>query len=913
MRKILILLVSFAVVVGTFLLYGLLDNAPPLDAGRTTDFIGAVDSNLARFSDANNIGQIDGVGIGPSEKARYFTRGENGEITGEYGFEVLLYKKGEIWELKKPYRYIYKPEFKCYMTADNGSFEIEDAAGSTTLKDATFIGNVVIRIIPGDKGDFKETTIYLDDLVFLSDKSQLATNGPVRLVSENVNMYGTGMELIFNDVMNRLEFFRVFDLESLVFRILKTALDEQKQTELPAETAGEAAAAHPEETMVAVTDSNEPEQEQKQFYKCLFARNVLIDRPEQLIFAGQEVLINDIFWAKDANKDDSVKTVSYNDANETGPVVAGPNEPVFAFAEPNEPNQPDEEFVEVTIICDGGFIVTPSELAINVAEFEQPLDDARRDIISEVHEKAGGRTTLITEKIEYNALMEDADATGSTELTFYIKDANSTDPNQQSVPVRVTAQKQVSFLKALNQAVFEGDCMCTMPQRDLTVEKDLTLSSPRLTVDLGDYQSRQPSKLPDIIAAGPAELVFYVEDSNAAKAQNAPLPVKITAQKQARYLSESDKVIFEGDCICKMGSDETSKDQNFEMKSPMLTVNMPAEKTNNSFAVSDIVAAGPAELEFFVDDITGTKESGEALPAKVFAKKNARFLSSTKQVIFTGPCRSTIVCEDPNYIEEFTLVSELMTVDLPKDANSELSSSTTRIKHLVAEGGVVRLAATKRTNTGKALIQGKESENDLGGIEIECTRVDYDSQQEMFLASGPARIDLSNTQSQEPNEKRNGFGQGKKWWASVEDCNNLKYMPKENRIIADSLPGKILSVEYISIENGQLGPTVFASAGHADIVLTENPEGKTELSTLLASGGVEYNTEKGDKFIGNELFYEQEKSLIKVKGSETQPCYYNGVLVDGIEYNLKTGEVKSKIVAPGALQIGGTSNQAETK
>ena len=162
---------------------------------------------------------------------------------------------------------------------------------------------------------------------------------------------------------------------------------------------------------------------------------------------------------------------------------------------------------------------------------------------------------------------------------------------------------------------------------------------------------------------------------------------------------------------------------------------------------------------------------------------------------------------------------------------------------------------------------------------------------------------ISNTKVPEPNVAINGAGPGERWWAKVENCGILKYLPKENRIIADAEPGKILDVEYISIENGQYGPVVLASAGHADIVLKDTPEGQTELSTLVASRGIEYRTEKGDTFIGSILTYDHEKSVITVVGDETQSCYYNNALVDEVKINLKTGSIKAKGVGAGALDI----------
>jgi hypothetical protein len=406
----------------------------------------------------------------------------------------------------------------------------------------------------------------------------------------------------------------------------------------------------------------------------------------------------------------------------------------------------------------------------------------------------------------------------------------------------------------------------------------------------------------DTFAVGPTELILYTEDANNADPNARPIPVLVKSQKQARFLKSKNQIIFEGDCFCKMGSEETGRDQSFELRSPILTVNLPAETAGPSFTVTDIVADGPARLDFFVDDITGTSEPNELLPAVVTAKKQARFLSSANQVVFEGSCRTLITRKDPNYIEEFLLLSELMTVDLPEDTNDS-SSSLNSVKHLRAEGGTVTLAAVKKSNQGEKMPRGTETQKELGGLKILCRRIDYDSQQEMFLATGPAKVVISNTKVPEPNEAINGAGPGMRWLAIVENCGILKYLPKENRIIADSEPGKSLSVDYITMENGQYGPVVLASAGHADIVLKDNPDGETELSTLVASRGIEYNTENGDLFIGSILSYNQQESLITVTGDETQSCYYNGALVDEIKYNLKTGSKKAKGVGAGALNI----------
>jgi hypothetical protein len=901
LRKLYIGLISFVAVLGAFFLYSQIGRTPPLKTGAGTGAGGAADSNFAEFADANQIGKIGDIGIGLSKKARYMTRNEKGEIDGEFGFEVLVHKQDNLLELEKPYRNIYRSGFTCYMTADTGTVEIENAAGGLSPKDATFSGNVLIHIIPGSSGDIRETKIYLENLVFLSDRSRLATEGPVRVISENFRMTGTGMELIYNEVLNRLELFRIFDLDSLLVKQPKTVLTERQQTRRASKTDSEDLAKEPVD--IAVTeDVSKTEPEQQQYYKCRFGKNVCIDTQEELIYAVREVFINDIFWPK-ASEETTPDANIPSDTNEPDVVAVQtvvPDESVRAVTDSNEPS---EQLVEIKVTCDGGFMIVPRENSIEPEESSPSAQEAESDRRADMLDQAQERTSLMTDRIDYSMLTGDTLAAGPSELTFYIKDSNAVDPNQQMVPVKVTAQKQVRFLKAANQVIFEGDCLCTMPQKDLTIEKDLTLSAPELIIDLPVNSFEQKTKFPDMTTLGPTKLVFYVEDTNAIEPDKTVLPVTITAQKQARFLSAANQVVFEGDCLCQMGSEEISRQQSFQLKSPMLTINTPREKTGQSFALTDIVAAGPAELDFYVDDITGKQGPNEPLPAKVFAQKQARFLSSSRQVVFDGPCRSTITRRAPNFIDEFTLLSEKMTVDLPADTNDRSATSLGSIKHLAAEGGIVTLAAVKKPGLLTQQALGIESEEVLSGIKINCRRINYDSQKQVFAATGPAEVWLSNTKISDVNEQVAPGGPGKQWVAFVENCHDLQYSPAENRIIADAESDKTLNIEYVTVENGQYGPVVLASAGHTDIVLMETPEGKTDLSTLVATRGISYTTDKGDLFLGSELFFDHEKSLITVTGDETQPCYYNGSLVDQIKYNLETREVEAKIVAPGMTQI----------
>jgi len=60
---------------------------------------------------------------------------------------------------------------------------------------------------------------------------------------------------------------------------------------------------------------------------------------------------------------------------------------------------------------------------------------------------------------------------------------------------------------------------------------------------------------------------------------------------------------------------------------------------------------------------------------------------------------------------------------------------------------------------------------------------------------------------------------------------------------------------------------------------------------------------KNVQFQGSEMIYNTEDSLIFVRGNESNPCFLNGTAVEGIEYDLVTGETKAKVIAPGMFRL----------
>ncbi|MFH1719317.1 MAG: hypothetical protein ABIF19_18340 [Planctomycetota bacterium] len=865
MRKLLIGFVSLGAVLGVYLLYSRMSETPPIDTGPLVDFSEvASDSNSAGLD--SDVGKIGDLGLGPVRKARYITLNpRTKEVEREWGFERLLHEVSDVWEIEKPYVNIYQRSFKCYITADRGQIQVETAVGRTTPKDATLSSNVVIHIVPEAEDGFKESFIYLDNIVFLSERSQISTAGPVRFVSEDVRMTGTGLELIYSGLSERVELFRIFDLESLLIRSSQmTALSTGRakagqpagspaevavRTELP-EPNQAVVAGGPEPTEALQADvSPPPRQEQNQYYKCIFSKNVLINAPEQLIFADDKICISDILWSNkstaqpdeaDANGTDDTKQVAaaaeevQQDKADAAGVVAvstagEPNESLgelngAVVSAPGEPNVPSVEFVDIVVTCDNGFVLVPRDSVRTIDGFAQvdtndAVSDSNRP--AELDDKTG-RTKFFTRQIDYNATTGDVLADGMSEVTFYRSADAGADANEPPVPVKITATQTAKYFKASNQVIFEGDCLCTTPQSGLTEQRDITFRSPQITVDIPEDKSKRP----DILAAGPARLSFYVQDANgtgAAQDSNdtetapEPTPVIVTAQKQVRFMGASNRLVFDEDCLC-----------------------------------------------------TATRE-------------------------------------DPNVITKYMLMSEQITVDLPSDANAGSPGTATGIRHLTASGGVVTLASTKTAKTAPALegqTQNGNAARSLGGVELKCSRVDYDHVEGLFAATGPSSmIHVDNSKIPRPAEKTEGVGLNQPCHVFLRDFETLKYFIGDNRIVADAGSRRLL-FDYFSVANGTDDGHITAEASRVEALLFKTPSGRSELLTATATGGIDYKDEdKGNNFIGNKLFYDNKSSIVIVTGDDVRPCYYNGILVDMIEYNFNTGKRKFEIVGPGSLQM----------
>ena len=431
LRKLYVWLISLGVILVIYFLYNQLNKTPQINTDIVQGESISSGDNGNVIGSGGEIGMIGKVGVKAVQKARYLHLNADKQLDREFGFEKLLYERGNEWEIEKPFMNIFRPDIKCSITADKGTVKVETALGRPNPKDATFTENVVIHIQPENNSNIQESFIYLDDVVFSGEKSQFSTDGPVKFISTGAEMLGTGLELIYNDQASQLELFRIVHLESLHLKpFTKASSPSASQTDIAIQPETEP----PAESItndIQKTQTSSPPEIKGKGYRCIFKKNVVIDCPEQLVFAD-EISISNI----NSNSRKDVQLVNSDDTEDD-------------YSEPenhtSQTTADQQQLLDVVITCDGGIIVTP--MSTSILNTNEDSSELNKDSTI-IH---GGKNP---------SDFGDSD----TRPTF--------------------AADRIDYCLAENKVVMEGNCICTMVQDGSDIRKKHTLSAPKVTVKL---------------------------------------------------------------------------------------------------------------------------------------------------------------------------------------------------------------------------------------------------------------------------------------------------------------------------------------------------------------------------------------------------------------------------------------------
>jgi hypothetical protein len=242
------------------------------------------------------------------------------------------------------------------------------------------------------------------------------------------------------------------------------------------------------------------------------------------------------------------------------------------------------------------------------------------------------------ETIEYDAPTRNIIASGPSQLALYARDPNISNTDIE-LPVTITAQKSSRFSLSSYQALFHGDCVATMVRLDSGIARKHKLSAPELTVELTDAGSNNDTAstiqyllagdgaqivvtpidsitelarfnavrikysalASSITADGPVDFSFYANDFLPNRTLGAAVPVKIMAKNGARFLPDSGRITFEGDCVCTMVRATHDWQSRYTLSAPRIAIDLakdsPAGPAASAIAIRHFSAeGGPVQL-----------------------------------------------------------------------------------------------------------------------------------------------------------------------------------------------------------------------------------------------------------------------------------------------------------------------------
>ena len=446
MRKLIIGLIAMGSVALMFLIYARVMDTAPIQTPNQAD---VPDLNMPQ---PRNTGQQTGeMDVRDARDAEYYVFDEQTkEIIRTLGFKKLLNPGSESsrWEVGNPYLIFYESNYQCRIDADKGVFQTTSGGSGAVPKDARLDGNVVIQLTPEAGSRMSETFIKMDDLTFSSERSEFATDGPVSIQSEQVQLEGFGLILIFDTAAGRIDYLNIRDLE--ILRILNVSESEKAaKAKGPAQRRPLASSSvqpsgSPPRTIDSTSGSQEKTASPSEYYECVFDENVEITYGNELVLSGadQVNIQNILFSAMDGgdravNSPDSVDHKREQKQKNSGQV---PKEPVKTPPDSNSAK-------EVLVRCDGGIVLKPMQ-------DEMTAEPAAKAVLNKKTQAvdlfpAQPENALLPPTIQMVNLAGEADAAGTVPLesvpTAGVAVVETTDSEANNAPPAKFEARKIDY------------------------------------------------------------------------------------------------------------------------------------------------------------------------------------------------------------------------------------------------------------------------------------------------------------------------------------------------------------------------------------------------------------------------------------------------------------------------------------
>lgn len=496
-KRLFIGLLTLAAAVGVFWFYIQHQSTPEISIREFTD----PNDMLLDVANQDGVsGTISDVIVGPVKTFKFEDRVfETGEIYRVWGFEDLLSKGSDVWQVVKPYMTVYESDMTCEITADFGEFRIEEINSNPYPKEGTFSGQVQVHVIPEPDSDMEEVFINLDEIVFQSSKSKFTCSGRIEVRSPSVRMSGQGVDFIYNDIERCIQYFRMVELDYLRVRTPKEGgLFSFDQPSSQPNDANQMAA-----ESVASTDSNEPEPKKTgPIYTCVLQDNVLIRTPKQKVHALNHMTLSNILWPKTGFKTNNASNMDPNTTNnilavDANDAVPGTDPNVVQVVDAVLPDVnlvPEEDMIDIILTCEQGILITPADS--NWTPESEGLDApeiAEIDVnLPSFYQQETDEGVFVAMDIGYDVQSKNARAQGPVEFTFYVSDVNEWDLEGQLIPINVTARKYGQFDANNNSIEFTDQCVCILQKQDPNHRiEEYHLEAPKIRIELKEDKESQ--------------------------------------------------------------------------------------------------------------------------------------------------------------------------------------------------------------------------------------------------------------------------------------------------------------------------------------------------------------------------------------------------------------------------------------
>lgn len=946
MRKLLIGLISFVIVLVGFWVYIALMDTAPIQAPKATT---AQDMEMPRVDTGmQSIGGTKLIDVGSTKFFKYDPVTK--EVVAEYGFESLLNpgEQSSRWRAEKPYLIFYQADYQCRIESERGIFQVETVGSQSIPKDAQLDENVVIHITPNRSGRMTETTIYMDDLMFSSERSEFSTDGPVTIRSEQLRMEGYGLVLIFNMGQGKMEYLQIKDLDALR---LKGFVSSETSLGVTAGTSGEKHAATSKPTASQRDTSLEKPDSSEDLYQCAIRDNVVIQYGNELVMSGaDEVDILNIRFSSEDDKTSGTpeQTANAADTESDSQADQEPSKVVGTIASADDSK-------DVVVNCDGGMIIRPmqssgigeiktsdsallfemsgaplkidrvsadsSKAVESLAHcgelYYKPAEDVLRLFTNARQPKILLNTEQSNSRIETNGNVfwdrkaQRANIAGPGKV--YIGDARnpSAQPSEISfngVMDLLFAQMPDNISSATIQTINLTGGMDAILRQNGTLKtladsavlefgQENQLSEARLDGDVY-FESLEEGQTASQAAAQSA--VFHFDNNQIAMADLKGAVHFVSASGQMD--SASARIEFSTDSNGTTHPKTIRTDGDSVLQARSDAVNQPAarfeaKKIDYDMQTGAGLAHGPIRFTFY--ELSG-RNAGAVdtwVPVTITADENAEFLAGTdrmiRQIVFNKNVIALRIQEFDFYTQQDEFHGDKLIVDVGK--NQAGSTAINRITF----------------TEGKVFGQSKKLHGDdiLFNVRLNCQVMTYDQSAGIVLAKGPGKIELDNSKALPTGSNDKGIDFQRPCYALIEGFDTIRWDIDGRQMRANG-DERTLQFAYIPLVDGQVEKYIFVNSQELEASYQTDTLGKPSLNRIFTDKAITYVEKDGDNdkilrtLIGQKLEYDAvlDPGWLTITGSEAMPCMINNTRVPAIRYNINTGELKTSLSSlPGVI------------